>query len=92
MMSGLIAVIAVIVAASSGLTALLHVSFRQQRYLKYATVLLFLGVGLYNLVLSRTAPTEGFQRLGRWLYGLMGLGASFVSLVTALLLDGRASH
>lgn len=88
-MERLIAVIAVFGLVTAGLTYLVSIGFPQQRYLKYAVPLLCVVIALYNFAIAPSTTTEGFQQLGRVIYGMLALGCFVISLIAAMVIDWR---
>ncbi len=88
-MERLIAVLAGFGLVAAGLTYLVSIGFPQQRYLKYSVPLLCVLIALYNFVVAPNTTTEGFQQLGRVIYGMLALGCFVFSLVAAMYIDWR---
>lgn len=80
-------VIGVIVIASVLVTCILNQIFKKKRYIKYIPVIIMSIFMLYNFITMYSAPSEGFQALGRFIMGLLLLFASISSLICSIILD-----
>lgn len=80
-------IIIVIVVVSILATFLLNQIFKKKRYIKYIPVMIMLPMMFYYFVTMYTAPSEGFEDLGRFVMGLLLLAASLPSLICSIVID-----
>lgn len=80
-------IISAISIVSILVTYMLNRIFKNKRYVKYIPVIIIIPFMLYNFVTTYTAPTEGFEALGRFVMGLLLLAASLPSLICSIVLD-----
>lgn len=80
-------VIGVIVIVSVLVTCILNQIFKKKRYIKYIPVIIMFLFMLYNFATMYSAPSEGFEALGRFIMGLLFLFAGVSSLICSIVLD-----
>lgn len=80
-------IISAISIVSILVTYILNKIFKNKRYVKYIPVIIIIPFMLYNFITMYTAPSEGFEDLGRFVMGLLLLAASLPSLIFSIVLD-----
>ncbi len=80
-------IIGIISVGAIFLTFLLNLIFNKKRYIKYIPPIIMAPFMIYNFITMYTAPSEGFQALGRFVMGLFLLTAIAVSLITSIIID-----
>lgn len=77
----------IVVTASVLVTFILNWIFKKKRYIKYLPIIVMFPFMLYNFIRAYSAPTEGFEALGRFVMGLLLFAASLPSLICSIILD-----
>lgn len=80
-------VLSIVVIVSILVTFILNYIFKKKRYVKYIPVIVMFPFMLYNFITAYSAPTEGFEALGRFVMGLLLFSASLPSLICSIVLD-----
>ncbi len=68
-------------------TCLLNLFFKKKRYVKYIPVIIMFPIMIYYFITTYSAPSEGFQALGRFVMGLMLLTAILSSTICSIVID-----
>ena len=77
----------IIVTASILVTFILNGIFKKKRYVKYIPVAVMFPFMMYGFISAYSAPTEGFEALGRFVMGVLLFAASLPSLICSITLD-----
>jgi asparagine N-glycosylation enzyme membrane subunit Stt3 len=80
-------IISIIIIVSIIVTLILNNIFKEKRYIKYIPVVIMVPFILYNFITMYSAPSEGFEALGRFVMGLLLLSAGIPSLICSIILD-----
>ena len=75
------------VTVSILVTFILNYIFKKKRYVKYIPVIVMFPFMMYGFITAYSAPTEGFEALGRFVLGVLLFAASLPSLVCSIVLD-----
>jgi hypothetical protein len=80
----IVATICIVVIA---ITYLIHRLVGRKKYAKYVPAVIFMLMGIYNIYMIRTSPSEGFQDIVKALY-IFVCFASFISgTLTGIFID-----
>lgn len=79
--------IIIILMVSILVALLLNYIFKGKRYIKYIPAIIILPFMIYNFITMYSAPSEGFEALGRFVMGLLLLSACIPSLICSVVLD-----
>lgn len=80
-------ILAVISITSILVACLLNHIFKKKRYIKYIPIIIIFPFMLYNFITMYSAPSEGFQALGKFVMGLLLLFASIPALICSITFD-----
>ena len=80
-------VLIIAVTVSILVTFILNYIFKKKRYVKYIPVIVMFPFMMYGFITAYSAPTEGFEALGRFVLGVLLFAASLPSLVCSIVLD-----
>ncbi len=80
-------VLIIIVTVSILVTFILNWIFKKRRYVKYLPVIIMFPFMMYGFISAYSAPTEGFEALGRFVLGVLLFAASLPSLICSITLD-----
>lgn len=80
-------IITVIVLVSILVTFILDKIFKKNRYIKYIPSIIAFIFMKYYFITMYTAPSEGFEALGRFVMGGFLLFISLSSLICSVILD-----
>lgn len=79
--------LAIIVMASILVTFILDRVFKKKRYMKYLPIALMLPFMICYFVTMRTASSEGFEALGKFVMGVFLLAAIISSIIYSVIAD-----
>lgn len=83
----IVIIIIIISAVSILFTCILNRIFGGKRIIKYLPAIILFPFMAYNFITMYTAPSEGFEALGRFAMGLLLLSAIAPSLICAIVID-----
>jgi hypothetical protein len=78
---------AIIISVSILVTFILNLIFKKKRYIKYIPVMIMVPFMIYYFITMRSASSEGFESLGKFVMGLFLLTASFSSIIFSITAD-----
>jgi len=83
----IVIIILIISAVSILFTYILNLISGKKRFIKYLPAIILFPFMAYNFIAIYSAPSEGFEDLGRFAMGLLLLSAIVPSLICAVAID-----
>jgi len=77
----------IIVITSILVTLILDRVFKKKRYMKYIPIIIMIPFMIYYFITMRSASSEGFKALGKFVMGLFFLTAILSSIITSITSD-----